>query len=36
MGATGKKVKGRYSFIYVYEDGEWKVSLKPRRAGTFF
>ncbi len=26
MGATGKKVKGRYSFIYVYEDGEWKIS----------
>eukprot|EP01083_Nonionella_stella_P030038 82471_1 len=25
MGATGKKVKGRYSFIYVYEDGEWKI-----------
>jgi len=26
MGATRKKVKGRYSFIYVYEDGEWKIS----------
>ena len=26
MGATGKKVKGRYSFIYVWEDGEWKIS----------
>jgi len=26
MGATGKKVKGRYSFIYVYEDSEWKIS----------
>uniref|UniRef100_A0A7S2Y1I1 Calcium/calmodulin-dependent protein kinase II association-domain domain-containing protein n=1 Tax=Fibrocapsa japonica TaxID=94617 RepID=A0A7S2Y1I1_9STRA len=26
MGATGKKVKGRYSFIYVYEGGEWKIS----------
>merc|ERR1719384_1954587 len=26
MGATGKKVKGRYSFIYVYEDDEWKIS----------
>jgi len=26
MGATGKKVKGRYSFIYVYEDNEWKIS----------
>jgi uncharacterized protein (TIGR02246 family) len=26
MGATGKKVKGRYSFVYVYEDGEWKIS----------
>jgi len=26
MGATGAKVKGRYSFIYVYEDGEWKIN----------
>jgi len=26
MGATGDKVMGRYSFIYVYEDGEWKIS----------
>ena len=26
MNATGKKVKGRYSFVYVYEDGEWKIS----------
>merc|ERR1712176_1199883 len=26
MGATGKKVRGRYSFIYVYEDGEWKIN----------
>ena len=26
MGATGDKVKGRYSFVYVYEDGEWKIS----------
>ena len=26
MGATGKKVKGRYSFIYVYEDDEWKIN----------
>lgn len=26
MGATGAKVKGRYSFVYVYEDGEWKIS----------
>jgi len=26
MGVTGKKVKGRYSFIYVYEDDEWKIS----------
>ncbi|KAL7553762.1 hypothetical protein ACHAWF_017087 [Thalassiosira exigua] len=25
MGATGDKVKGRYSFVYVYEDGEWKI-----------
>ena len=26
MGATGNKVKGRYSFVYVFEDGEWKIS----------
>ncbi|KAK1736027.1 hypothetical protein QTG54_013163 [Skeletonema marinoi] len=26
MGASGKKVKGRYSFVYVYEDGEWKIN----------
>jgi len=26
MGVDGSKVKGRYSFIYVYEDGEWKIS----------
>lgn len=26
MGANGKKVKGRYTFIYVYEDGEWKIN----------
>ena len=26
MGATGDKVAGRYSFIYVYEDGQWKIA----------
>merc|ERR1711906_45424 len=26
MGATGDKVKGRYSFVYVWEDDEWKIS----------
>ena len=26
MNATGKKVKGRYSFVYVFEDGQWKIS----------
>merc|ERR1711966_54876 len=26
MGATGKKVKGRYSYVYVFEDGEWKIN----------
>jgi uncharacterized protein (TIGR02246 family) len=26
MGATGDKVKGRYTFNYIYEDGEWKIS----------
>jgi len=25
MGATGNKVKARYSFFYVYEDDQWKV-----------
>jgi len=26
MGATGDKVKARYSYIYVYEDKQWKIS----------
>ena len=26
MGATGDKVKARYSFVYTYEDGEWKIA----------
>merc|ERR1712157_195324 len=26
MGADGSKVKGRYTFVYVFEDGEWKIS----------
>ena len=26
MGATGEKVKARYSFVYVYEGGEWKIA----------
>lgn len=26
MGATGQKVKGRYTYVYVFEDGEWKIS----------
>ena len=26
MGVTGKKVKGRYTFVYVFEDDEWKIS----------
>ena len=25
MGATGDKVKARYSYVYVQEDGEWKI-----------
>jgi uncharacterized protein (TIGR02246 family) len=25
MGATNKKVKARYSFVYVYEDNQWKI-----------
>lgn len=26
MGADGSKVKARYSFVYVYEMGQWKIS----------
>jgi hypothetical protein len=26
MGATGAKVKARYTFIYKYEDGQWKIA----------
>jgi len=26
MGVDGSKVQGRYSFNYIYEDGEWKIS----------
>ncbi|GMH35021.1 hypothetical protein BSKO_02882 [Bryopsis sp. KO-2023] len=26
MGTDGSKIKGRYSYIYVYEDDEWKIS----------
>merc|ERR1712157_387650 len=26
MGSDGSKVKARYSFNYVFEDGEWKIS----------
>jgi hypothetical protein len=26
MGATGAKVKARYSFLYVYEQGQWKIA----------
>eukprot|EP00525_Craspedostauros_australis_P012295 CAMPEP_0198110008 /NCGR_PEP_ID=MMETSP1442-20131203/2038_1 /TAXON_ID= /ORGANISM="Craspedostauros australis, Strain CCMP3328" /LENGTH=183 /DNA_ID=CAMNT_0043765887 /DNA_START=25 /DNA_END=576 /DNA_ORIENTATION=+ len=26
MGADGSKVLARYSFVYVFEDGEWKIS----------
>jgi uncharacterized protein (TIGR02246 family) len=26
MGATGDKVKARYSFVYVFEDGQWKIA----------
>ncbi|MGK3756333.1 MAG: hypothetical protein ACI8RD_008644 [Bacillariaceae sp.] len=26
LGATGAKVKARYSFIYVHEDGQWKIA----------
>jgi hypothetical protein len=26
MGATGETVKARYTFIYKYEDGQWKIA----------
>jgi hypothetical protein len=26
IGATGDKVKSRYSFFYIHEDGDWKIS----------
>merc|ERR1712176_1678703 len=26
MGKTGAKVKGRYTYVYVFEDGQWKIS----------
>jgi hypothetical protein len=26
MGVTGDKVKARYTFIYVYEDNQWKIA----------
>merc|ERR1712176_1178957 len=26
MGADGSKVKARYSFVYVYEEGEWRIA----------
>ena len=26
LGSTGDKVKARYSFVYKYEDGQWKIA----------
>jgi len=26
MGATGAVVRARYSYVYVFEDGEWKIA----------
>ena len=26
MGVDGSKVKARYSYIYVWEDGAWKIA----------
>ena len=26
MGTTGKKVRGRYSYVYVYENEQWMIS----------
>ncbi len=43
MGATGAVVKARYSFVYAFEDGEWKIAhhhssqmpeeIEPKREG---
>jgi uncharacterized protein (TIGR02246 family) len=30
MRTDGSKVKARYNFIYVYEDGQWKISHHHR------
>ena len=27
MGGTGAKLKARFTFIYVFENGEWKIAL---------
>ncbi|KAL3936707.1 MAG: hypothetical protein SGARI_002441, partial [Bacillariaceae sp.] len=26
MGATGAMVKARYTFLYKFEDGQWKIA----------
>jgi len=26
MGKDGSKVKARYTYVYIYEDGAWKIS----------
>jgi len=26
MGKDGSKAKARYTYVYIYEDGEWKIS----------
>lgn len=26
MGTTGDKVKARYSYVYTYEEGQWKIA----------
>jgi uncharacterized protein (TIGR02246 family) len=38
MGDNGDKVKARYSFVYVFEDGQWKIahhhsSMMPESSG---
>ena len=32
MGATGDVVKARYTYVYVFEDNQWKIAVSSARA----